>query len=63
MLTIQIPHIAIQKVSNGYVVQWKKRNPVANSAEKSITVSAIATTGDDLVYRVNIAAIDIEELC
>lgn len=27
MLNITLPHIAVQKVTNGYVIQWQVREP------------------------------------
>jgi hypothetical protein len=63
MLTIQIPHIAIQKVSNGYVIQWKKKKEALVSSEKTQIVSAIAPDDETLIDIIGIASRDIEELC
>ena len=41
MITIQIPHISIQSVSNGYVVQWKDTKNAKDNHPKPITKTAI----------------------
>ncbi len=62
MLSIQIPHIAIQKVSNGYVVQWSRKNYDAKSSERTKATYAIAATEAVLIDIISKATKDIEEL-
>lgn len=47
MLSIQLPHIAVQKVSNGYVVQWQKKNEDTKQSERTKRVEAFAGTASN----------------
>ena len=62
MLTIQMPHIAVQKVTNGYVVQWQKRNPDEKNAQRTIAVSAVCLDTGALLEAINIAAGDVADV-
>ena len=59
MLTIQLPHIAVQKVTNGYVVQWQKNNPDDNQSRRTKTESAVCLDREALLAVIDAAATDI----
>ena len=62
MLTIQLPHITVQKVTNGYVIQWHKNNPDEKQAQRTITESAVCLSRSALLDIIDIAAGDIEAI-
>ena len=62
MLTIQLPHIAVQKVTNGYVVQWQKKNPDEKQSQRTTTESAVCLDRDALLIAIDLAAVDIETI-
>ena len=59
MLTIQLPHIAVQKVTNGYVVQWQKNNPDDSQSRRTKTESAVCLDREALLAAIDTAATDI----
>jgi len=59
MLTIQLPNIAVQKVTNGYVVQWQKVNPDEKQSQRTMTASAVCLDKEALLVAIDKAADDI----
>lgn len=59
MLTIQLPNIAVQKVTNGYVVQWQKTNPDEKQSQHTIAVSAVCLDKEALLVTIDKAADDV----
>ena len=59
MLTIQIPNIAVQKVTNGYVVQWQKENPDTKQSQRTVTASAVCLDKEALLAAIDRAADDV----
>ena len=55
MINIQLPHIAVQRVSNGYVVQWQQRGPDGRTRWETAVCADSAT----LVATVDRAAEDV----
>lgn len=62
MLSIQLPHIAVQKVTNGYVVQWQKKNPDEKSANRSVNMTAVCLDKASLLDVIDNAASDVGEI-
>lgn len=62
MLSITLPHIAVQKVSNGYVVEWQQNNTDTKSAERTKKVAAVCTSSDELLATIERAAADVSAL-
>lgn len=62
MLSISLPNISIQKVSNGYVVQWVKVNPDKTQSQRTMTATAVCLTKDSLLETIELAAIDIADI-
>lgn len=64
MISIQLPSIAIEKVSNGWLISWRKQNPEypARTSERAVSVSAIAATNRQLIQAIEQASKDIDEL-
>ena len=62
MLTIQLPHIAVQKVTNGYVVQWQKKNLDEKQSQRTMTASAVCLDVNALLEAIDVAAADIESI-
>lgn len=62
MLSIQLPHIAVQKVSNGYVVQWQKKNEDTKQSERTKRVEAVCRDGIELLVVIERAAADISAI-
>lgn len=60
MLNIALPHIAVQKVENGYVIQWQQRNPDRGSARRTISRTAVAMDDAALLEVILRAARDID---
>ena len=60
MINIPMPNIAIQKVSNGYVVQWAKLKEVRDG-ERTKTCTAVCITKKELLLTIDEAAKDIED--
>ena len=59
MLTIQLPHIAVQKVTNGYVIQWQKKNPDEKQSQRTMTESAVCLDKEALLVAIDKASADI----
>lgn len=59
MITIQIPNIAVQKVTNGYVVQWQKANQDEKQSQRTVTASAVCIDKESLLLAIDKAADDI----
>jgi hypothetical protein len=59
MITIQLPNIAVQKVTNGYVVQWQKANPDEKQSQRTITASSVCLDKEALLIAIDKAADDI----
>jgi hypothetical protein len=57
MLTIQLPNICVQRVTNGYVVQWQRK--CDNGPARTISVSAVCMDKADLLEAIDHAADDI----
>lgn len=64
MLTINLPSIAVQKVENGFVVEWTKPIPQTEriGSERTKRVAAVATSEPQLVALIQEAAKDIEKI-
>lgn len=62
MLSIQLPHIAVQRVSNGYVVQWQKKNELLDPTRRTKHVEAVCTDGATLLAVIEKAAADISAI-
>lgn len=62
MLTITMPNIAVQKVTNGFIVQWEKRNDDKGQANRTKTVSAVCLDAQALLSVIKMAAADIADL-
>ena len=60
MLSVSLPEIAIERVSNGYVVQWQKRNPDKNTSLRTIHASAVCYSHAELLELIDVAAKDID---
>jgi hypothetical protein len=58
VISILQPTITIQKVSNGWFIQWYKPSP--DKTVKLTLVEAVATNMDDFFKLVEIASQDIE---
>lgn len=64
MLNITLPSIAVQVVTNGYVVQWYRKTTELErkkSSEQRVSQVAIAATDVDLLAAIATAAKDIAE--
>lgn len=61
MISIQIPHIAVAKVKNGFLVQWQSPAP-KNSTQNHLIQSRIAVDNDDLLALIDEAAEDVERV-
>ena len=59
MLTIQLPHIAVQKVTNGYVIQWQKKNTDEKQSQRTMTESAVCLDKEALLVAIDKASADI----
>lgn len=64
MLTITLPSIAVQKVENGYVVEWTKPIPESErkGSERTKRVAAVAMSDAQLVALIQGAAKEVEQL-
>ena len=62
MLTIQLPNIAVQKVTNGYVVQWQKKNTDKTQSQQTMTVTAVCIDKESLLVAIDTAADDISSI-
>lgn len=62
MLNIVIPHISVQKVTNGYVVQWQKKNPDLKQSQRSMSVEAVCADGAALLELIDKATADLSEI-
>lgn len=62
MLTIQLPNIAVQKVSNGYVVQWQKANPDERQSQRTMITSAVCLDKEALLLAIDKAADDVASI-
>lgn len=64
MLTITLPHIAIQKVNNGYVVQWQRKytDEDEKKTARRETVSSVCPSIQTLLETIDQAALDVSEI-
>lgn len=60
-MSIHTPNIAVERVENGYVVEWKRLDTTP-SANRTNTVTAVCYTSDELLRIIERATTDINEI-
>lgn len=63
MITIHLPHITVQKVTNGYLVQWQRKNSnLKETGRTHVNVEAVCLDDDALLQSIKDATSDIDEI-
>ncbi len=57
-----MPHIAVQKVTNGFVVEWQQKNLDTKTSERTRKVAAVCANGEELLATIEKAAADVSAI-